>query len=450
MSGNAFKTEFEHHSARLQRAQHGVLMRAAPPLPDPTMTDENTPKPDNTVETPSPLAAPSSQSVESAEHATSTRLEVHEATELSGNAEAAEVIPPAELLQDVVAEAQTPSVEEPVSNAMPQPVPATDEPAPVESAERIPVSVLVPEPLPEQEPVHAATLQDSSPEPVAAEQPADLTASSPTTEATPAVTPTQVESAPAAASSEPAPPPAPTKKTRKSTKAASVTPEPVPVATEPVEPAPTVQETSEPPAENKKKWYVVKIQSGREESIKAAIERKVKIEGLEEYFGQIVIPVEEYHEVKKVTELKNGERVTKEKKVLKHRKKFPGYLFAEVEFNDRILYLFRETSGVGDFVGASQHRAPTPMTDKEVQSMLTGVIDKDAKRKTPTKQVVKLEFEKGDKVKIRDGPFANMEGEVKAITEAKEAGETPKVTVEVTIFGRGVPVELDYWHVDKV
>jgi transcriptional antiterminator NusG len=143
--------------------------------------------------------------------------------------------------------------------------------------------------------------------------------------------------------------------------------------------------------------------------------------------------------------------VTQEKKVVKHQKKYPGYLFAEVEFNDRILFLFRDTSGVGDFVGAGLKREPTPMTDREVTQMLTGVVDPSAKGKGPKGPVkVKLDIEKGDKVKIRDGAFANMEGEIKAISEAKEEGETPKVTVVVTIFGRPVEVELDYWHVDKV
>ena len=219
----------------------------------------------------------------------------------------------------------------------------------------------------------------------------------------------------------------------------------------PVAAAPAV----EAPLESKKKWYVVKVQSAREESIKAAIERKVKIEGFEEFYGQIAIPVEEVVEKKKVRvkvkDKKTGESetVTQEKNVVKHRKKFPGYLFAEVEFNPDILTLFRETSGVGDFVGASQHRAPNPMTESEVRQMLTGILEKGS-GKDPRKVKVKLEFEKGDKVRIRDGPFANMEGEVKAITEAKDATETPKVTVEVTIFGRGVPVDLDYWHVDKV
>jgi transcriptional antiterminator NusG len=179
---------------------------------------------------------------------------------------------------------------------------------------------------------------------------------------------------------------------------------------------------------SKKNWYVVKVQSGREESIKEAIERRVKIEGLEEYFGQIIIPKE------LVTEVRLGKRVKKEKKL------YPGYLMAEVEFNDRILYLFRETSGVGDFVGGSVHRPPPPMPPAEVQRML----NKQGKV-TETPDVIKPEFEKGDRVKVRDGTFAGMEGEVKELLEAQG-----KVKVELTIFGRGVPVELEYWQVEPV
>jgi transcriptional antiterminator NusG len=202
-----------------------------------------------------------------------------------------------------------------------------------------------------------------------------------------------------------------------------------------------------------KKWYVVKVQSGREESIRAAIERKVKIEGLEESFGQIAIPTEDVVEKKKVRakvkDKKTGEveTVYQEKNVTKKRKKFPGYLFAEVDFNDRILYVFRETSGVGDFVGATHHRAPSPMSDREVQSMLTGIAAPDPNKK---KVKIKLDFEKGDKVRIREGAFSGMEGEVKAIPDVTDAAsENTKVTVVVSIFGRPVDVELDYWQVDK-
>ena len=118
------------------------------------------------------------------------------------------------------------------------------------------------------------------------------------------------------------------------------------------------------PAENgapkpgNKRWYVVKVQSGREESIKESIERRVKIEGLEDFFGQIIIPVE------RVVEMRGGKRVTRERKL------YPGYLMVEVEYNDRILYLFRETAGVGDFVGGSLSHAPPPMADHEVERML--------------------------------------------------------------------------------
>jgi transcriptional antiterminator NusG len=158
--------------------------------------------------------------------------------------------------------------------------------------------------------------------------------------------------------------------------------------------------------------------------------------------------------VKKKVRVKNkktGETTTQEKNVTKHQKKFHGYLFAEVEFNDQILYVFRETSGVGDFVGASLKRAPAPMTDSEVQSMLTGVPDPNRRKGGKSgKVVVKLDFEKGDKVRIKSGAFTNSEGEVKVITEPKDPTETPKVTVEVTLWGRPVSVEVDYWEVDKV
>ncbi len=205
-----------------------------------------------------------------------------------------------------------------------------------------------------------------------------------------------------------------------------------------------------PPVEpDKKQWYIIKVTSGREQSIKEAIERKVRIEGLEEFFDQVYIPVEKVVEVKKVKEKKNGETVTKEKRVTKERKKFPGYLMTHVEFNDRILYLFRETNGVGDFVGgASATKPPTPMLEIDVKRMLGENVKDDGK--TAKKTVVKLDFEKGDRVRIREGAFSNMEGEVKVLTDPKDSGETPKVTVEVSIFGRPVPVELDYWQVDKV
>ena len=93
----------------------------------------------------------------------------------------------------------------------------------------------------------------------------------------------------------------------------------------------------------------------------------IKIEGLEVHFGQIVIPVERITEVKKVTETKNGQKTTKEKRVIKEKKKFPGYLMAEVEWTPDLQALFRDTSGVGDFVGSTgPGKEPAPMSERDV------------------------------------------------------------------------------------
>jgi transcriptional antiterminator NusG len=332
-----------------------------------------------------------------------------------------------------------------------EPEPAVDEAAAAETpppGETVPDQAAAAESEPQVPPPEVA--------PEAAEAPEAPPEPEPTEEQPPEPPPAALEAPPAPPPGV-APAPAP-KKPRKSKAAVAAATETEPAATPTEgEPAEATAESvpaepaAEPAPESKKKWYAVKVQSGREESIKAAIERKIKIEGLEPYFGQILIPVEELI-VKKKVKVKNkktGETTTQEKNVSKYNKKFPGYLFAEVEFNDEILYVFRETSGVGDFVGASLKRAPAPMTDAEVQSMLTGIPDKTKKRGAG-KVVVKLDVEKGDKVRIKNGAFAGNEGEVKAVTEPKDPTDTPKVTVVVTLWGRPVDVDLDYWEVDKV
>ena len=204
---------------------------------------------------------------------------------------------------------------------------------------------------------------------------------------------------------------------------------------------------AEPPA-HQKKWYVVKVQSGREDSIKGNLERRIKLENLELFVGRIVVPVE------KITEVRDGKRR------IKKVKKFPGYLFCEVEFNEHVLYLFRETSGVGDFVGGTgqgPNKLPQPMTDREVQRMLadqdevagTEGAGKKAEEEAATgKARIKLDYEVGDTVKVREGMFANMEGPVKDI--ADRDSQSPKVKVVLTIWGRPVEVDLDYWQVDRV
>jgi transcriptional antiterminator NusG len=165
----------------------------------------------------------------------------------------------------------------------------------------------------------------------------------------------------------------------------------------------------------------------------------VRKEGLEEFYGQIVIPVEKVTEVK--TD-KNGKRVTK----TKERKLYPGYLMCEVEYNDRILYLFRETSGVGDFVGAHPgdlDRPPTPMSEREIQRMLgpVGGQEETGGKALPTKP---KGMDVGDRVRVADGIFQGMEGTVKQILEA-----VGKVQVEVTIFGRPTAVDLEYYQVEQ-
>ena len=198
-------------------------------------------------------------------------------------------------------------------------------------------------------------------------------------------------------------------------------------------PAPSSEDSSvavetAPPEPSKFNWYVVKVQSNREESIREAIERRVKIEGLQDLFGQIVIPTE------KVSEMRKGKRVIKERKLL------PGYLMVQVEFNEHMLYLFRETSGVGDFVGAGLNKKPLPMSENEIKKWVRTADDKDSGE---TKDLKESPFSEGDRVKVKDGMFSGMEGVVKQVLEVKGS-----VSVELTIFGRPVPVELEYWQVD--
>ncbi len=200
------------------------------------------------------------------------------------------------------------------------------------------------------------------------------------------------------------------------------------VETPPVSSGPIQTASDMPPLTGKKNWYVVKVTAAREETIRDAIERRIKIEGLEAYYGQIYIPVE------RVTERRNNKNIVKERKL------YPGYFMAELEFNDRMLVLFREINGVGDFVGGSITRPPTPMSELEVQRMLRTKGEVVA-----TTVAIKPEFQRGDRVKIKDGTFSGMEGEVKEIIEALH-----HVKVELTIIGRTVPVELEYWQVEAI
>ena len=173
-------------------------------------------------------------------------------------------------------------------------------------------------------------------------------------------------------------------------------------------------------------WYVLKVQSSREDTIRDALERRVKIQGLQRYFGRIVVPTE------KITEIRNN------KKRIVERKTYPGYIMVEMELNEKTWFVVRETPGVGDFVGA--HGTPTKMTETEVNQMLGQETAKT--EETPR---VRIDVERGDRVKIKDGPFENFEGSVEEVIEARGL-----VKVMLIIFNRPTPVDLEYWQVERI
>jgi transcription termination/antitermination protein NusG len=187
-----------------------------------------------------------------------------------------------------------------------------------------------------------------------------------------------------------------------------------------------VNSEGETPNEDNKLWYVLKVSSNRERTIRESLLKRIKRDGLEEFFGDIIIPTE------KVVETKGGK-----KKVTEH-KLYPGYIMINMELNDESWYLVRDTNGVGDFTGAAGK--PIPMAEDEINRML-GL--EDTKDNEPSK--VKIDFTQGESVKIKDGTFESFEGSIEGIDE-----EHGKVTVLIEIFGRSTPVELEYWQVEKV
>lgn len=171
-------------------------------------------------------------------------------------------------------------------------------------------------------------------------------------------------------------------------------------------------------------WYILKVQSNRERSIAEALRRKVAIEGLDEYFGEIVVPTE------KVTEFKGG------KKKVVERKLYPGYIVVHMHINDDTWFAVRETSGIGDFTGSGGK--PTAMLPHEV----TRIIHTE-EEETAEAPKLNINFELNDKVKIKEGTFESFEGEVSAID-----AQSGRITVMINIFGRSTPVELEHWQVE--
>lgn len=178
-----------------------------------------------------------------------------------------------------------------------------------------------------------------------------------------------------------------------------------------------------------KEWYILKVQSNREKSICSNLLRRVKMAGLEDYFGEILVPTED------LVEYKNGK-----KKVTK-QKLYPGYIVVHMAINDDTWFLVRETGGIGDFTGAGGK--PVPMLPHEVDR----IVKKTRKPDEGEQEEVKtnIRFKIGDHVRITEGTFENFEGDVEVIDETNG-----RVTVMINIFGRTTPVEMEHWQMEPV
>jgi transcriptional antiterminator NusG len=172
-----------------------------------------------------------------------------------------------------------------------------------------------------------------------------------------------------------------------------------------------------------KKWYVIQAYSGYEGKVKLSLEERIRQHGMEELFGDILIPKEN------VTENRpGGRRVTT-------RTFYPGYVFVQMEMTDETWHLIKDTPKVSGFVGG---RHPTAVPEPEIAQIAQQVAEGAAKPKP------KVVYEPGDHVRVIDGAFANFTGTVEKINAEKQ-----KVKVLVSIFGRATPVELDYGQVEK-
>ena len=174
-----------------------------------------------------------------------------------------------------------------------------------------------------------------------------------------------------------------------------------------------------------KHWYVIHTQTGYEDRVKTVLEAKVKAGLAKEGISQILVPIEQ------VSEIKAG------KKRISQRKFFPGYILVEMELTDDTWYLIKSIPGVTGFVGAGSK--PLPLQESEIDTILKQA--KEAKEK-PTPKVT---FEKGEAVRVTDGPFTNFNGTIEDTNVAKG-----KIKVMISIFGRATPVELETWQVEKV
>ncbi|MEQ1527406.1 MAG: transcription termination/antitermination protein NusG [Gallionella sp.] len=178
-------------------------------------------------------------------------------------------------------------------------------------------------------------------------------------------------------------------------------------------------------------WYVVHTYSQFEKSVQRALLERIQREGMQDKFGQILVPVEEVVELK--TTEKRGQQ-----KVLSERKFFPGYVLVEMEMTDQSWHLVKSTPKVTGFLGGSAMK-PSPISAKEVQTIM------DQMQAGVEKPKPKVLFEVGELVRVKEGPFTDFNGSVEDVNYDKN-----KIRVAVTIFGRSTPVELDFGQIEKV
>ena len=176
-------------------------------------------------------------------------------------------------------------------------------------------------------------------------------------------------------------------------------------------------------AEMAKQWFVVHTLTGQEEKVKSAIEGKIAQQAAG--VSQVLIPME------KVSEVKAG------KKKISERKFFPGYVLVEMELTDDAWYLIKSIPGVSGFVGSGQR--PVPLADDEIQAIMKAAEEKQEK------PIPKVIFDRGESVRITEGPFTNFNGLL-------EVGGPEKGNLKLSVrhFGRATPVELEYWQVEKI
>ncbi len=178
-----------------------------------------------------------------------------------------------------------------------------------------------------------------------------------------------------------------------------------------------------------KKWYAVQTYSQSEKRAKANLQERIKLKGMEAFFGEILVPTEQ------ITETRAGGKTR-----TREQCSFPGYIFVEMDLNEESWHLVKDTDKVIGFVsgGGPGGKDPSPVKPSQIQSLRAGITEGAVKAKP------KVSFNAGDEVRVTDGPFSNFTGIVEEVKPEKQ-----KVRVKVSIFGRSTPVELDFSQVEK-